>query len=108
MPENIPAHYHETIKDLQTFSRKRTLCFKIEAMQVQTVSLLGLNRMTGSVGLALKKTLPSLKIVGYDPRIDKKIGKAALQTGVIDNLVSSQREAAKADVPLPRLSLRRD
>lgn len=67
-------------------------------MNAQTVSLFGLNRLTASVGMAIKQKLPSLNVIGYDPRVGKNIGKAAVEIGAIDAVASSQRAAAKGDI----------
>jgi prephenate dehydrogenase len=51
-------------------------------MKTQTVSIIGLDRISGSIGLVLKSGNRSLTIAGYDQ--DRGVVKAAKKAGIID------------------------
>ncbi|MEM7802883.1 MAG: prephenate dehydrogenase/arogenate dehydrogenase family protein [Chloroflexota bacterium] len=65
-------------------------------MQVETISIIGLNLLSASAGLAIKKKLPSLTIIGCDPDGDKSLLDEAKALGAIDQ-----------DVPVVRNAIRR-
>ncbi len=66
-------------------------------MNTQTITIIGLNKITASVGLALKKSSLDVKIIGHDK--DTLLGKAVKELGAIDktewNLLTA---ATKADI----------
>ncbi len=75
-------------------------------MQTETVSIIGLDRVTGSIALALGATDLGLTIIGYD--YDRSIVKEAKRMELIDKGVSKVfNAAAAADILLLNIPLER-
>ncbi|GAB4164595.1 MAG: prephenate dehydrogenase [Candidatus Promineifilaceae bacterium] len=66
-------------------------------MRAQTVTLVGLNRVSASMGLALKRPEVKLRVLGFDK--DERLAKEAQQRGIVDesrwNLINA---VAAADI----------
>ena len=66
-------------------------------MKAQTITIIGLDRMGASIGLALKQSTLDLTIVGHDR--DDKLSKAAIEIKAVDNVKRNLgRAAAAADI----------
>ena len=75
-------------------------------MKTETVSIIGLDRVTGSIALALAATDLGLTIIGYD--YDRAIVNEAKKMELIDKGVGKvYKAAAAADILLVNVSLDR-
>ncbi len=76
-------------------------------MRAQTVALVGLNRVSASMGLALKRPELKLKVLGFDK--DKRLGREAQQRGIVDesrwNLINAVAEADIVVLSVPASDL---
>ena len=76
-------------------------------MRAQTVTIVGLDRIGGSIGLAIRAKDVGLRVIGHDP--DRSSAKMALERGVVDevnrNLVSASSAADILVLNLPLTEL---
>lgn len=73
-------------------------------MKTETVALIGLERISGSIGLALRGTDLGLTLVGFDR--DREAVQSAQQMGIIDKSESSLRTiAGTADIIIMNIPL---
>ncbi len=76
-------------------------------MRAQTVVLVGLNRVSASMGLVLRRPELKLRVLGFDR--DEQLGKEAQQRGIVDesrwNLISAVAEADIVVLAVPASDL---
>lgn len=73
-------------------------------MKTQTITIVGLGREGGSIGLALKESSLEITVTGYDR--DGRVRQEAEKSGVIDNGFRSLRKAASnADILILTVSV---
>ena len=66
-------------------------------METKAISIIGMNRIGASVGLAFKQAFPHLTFTGYDE--DRKKSEAAQKLGAVDLVETSLRSAcSEADI----------
>ncbi len=66
-------------------------------MKAQTITIIGLDRMGASIGLALKQSTLDLTVIGHDR--DDKLSKAAVEIKAVDQVKRNLgRAAAAADI----------
>lgn len=66
-------------------------------MKTETVSIIGLDRISGSIGLVLKKSSLGLTVIGYSD--DTDVSNAAKELNVVDKVMNNLvKTAAAADI----------